>query len=68
MKDLNYALHDVVEMKKEHPCNSRTKLFEIVMLGADVKIKCIGCGNLILMSRDSFNQKFKKVVQRYEEK
>ena len=63
MNDLNYQLNDIVEMKKEHPCNNRTKLFQIVMLGADVKIKCLGCGNLILMSRDSFNQKFKKVVQ-----
>lgn len=68
MKDLNYELNDIVEMKKEHPCNNRTKLFKITRLGADVRICCTGCGNSILMSRDSFNQKFKKVIQKAEEK
>lgn len=63
MKDLNYELYDIVEMKKPHPCASHSKLFQIVRLGADLKIQCQGCGNIILIPRDTFNTKFKKVVE-----
>ena len=63
MKNLDYKLGDIVELKKPHPCTSRSKLFEIVRIGADLKIKCLGCGNIILISRDSFNNRFKKVIE-----
>lgn len=57
-----YQLFDVVEMKRPHPCSSHSKLFQIVMVGADIKMKCLGCGNLILISRDTFNSRIKRVV------
>ncbi len=63
MKDLNYQLFDIVEMKKPHPCEKRSKQFQIVRVGADIKIKCLGCGNVIMMSRDTFNMRFKKVIE-----
>ena len=63
MKNLNYQLYDIVEMKKPHPCEKRSKLFQIVRVGADIKIKCLGCGNVIMMSRDTFNMRFKRVVE-----
>ena len=37
-----FDLGDIVEMKKQHPCGS--KEFEVIRLGADIKIKCVGCG------------------------
>ena len=63
MKVFDYQLGDIVEMKKPHPCASHSKLFEIVRVGADLKIKCLGCGNVIIISRDNFNKRFKKVVK-----
>ena len=63
MKELNYKLGDTVELKKPHPCTSKSKLFEIVRVGADLKIKCLGCGNVIIISRDNFNKRFKKVIK-----
>lgn len=62
MKTFDYQLGDIVEMKKPHPCASHSKLFEIVRVGADLKIKCLGCGNVIIISRDNFNKRFKKVI------
>ena len=38
MESNEYKLNDIVEMKKPHPCSSKSKLFEIVRLGADIKI------------------------------
>ena len=36
-----FDLGDIVQMKKQHPCGS--KEFEVIRLGADIKIKCVGC-------------------------
>lgn len=63
MKDLNYQLGDIVELKKPHPCSSRSTKFKIVRLGADLKIECLGCGNILLISRDSFNRRLKRVIK-----
>ena len=54
-----YKLGSIVIMKKEHPC--KTNLFEVVRVGADIKIKCINCGRLVMMPRVEFNKKIKKV-------
>lgn len=56
----DYELHDLVEMKKPHPCG--TNRWEIIRMGADIRIKCTGCGQLVLMSRREFNKKMKKVI------
>jgi len=62
MKDLNYSLGDIVELKKPHPCSTHSKLFKIVRVGADLKIECLGCGNVLMISRDNFNKRLKRVI------
>ena len=59
-------LYDEVEMKRPHPCSSRSKRFQIIRLGADVKILCLGCGNVIMLDRDKFNSKIKKVIAHHD--
>jgi hypothetical protein len=56
-----YKLDDVVIMKKPHPCASRSVRFKIVRVGADIKIKCLGCGNIVMMTRDHFNHRVKSI-------
>lgn len=63
MKDLNYQLGDIVELKKPHPCSSHSTRFKIVRVGADLKIQCLGCGNVLLISRDNFNNRLKRVIK-----
>lgn len=64
MRMLNeFNLYDIVEMKKEHPCAKRTKLFQIVRVGADIKIRCLGCGNYIMLPREVFVLKARKIVK-----
>ena len=48
-------------MKKEHPC--KNNIFEVVRLGADIKVRCIKCDRLVLMPRIDFNKKIKKIVE-----
>lgn len=64
---IEYKLNDIVEMKKPHPCKERSKLFQIIRVGADIKIKCCSCGAVIMMSRYDFNSKIKKVISKNEE-
>lgn len=61
-----YELHDHVEMKKPHPCGSNS--WEIIRMGADIRIKCDQCGQMVMMPRREFNRKMKKVLSSKNEK
>jgi hypothetical protein len=52
---------DIVEMKKTHPCG--TSQWEIIRLGADIKIKCLGCGRIIMLPRLKFEKGIKKILK-----
>ena len=52
---MEYKLGSRVIMKKGHPCG--TNEFEIVRVGADIKIKCVNCGRVVMMPRIEFNEK-----------
>ena len=47
-------------MKKQHPCG--TNEWEIIRVGADIKIKCNNCQRSIMLPRVDFNKKIKKVI------
>ena len=66
MELIKVNLFDEVEMKKPHPCIHKSHRFQIVMLGADLKLQCLGCGNIVMISRIKFNQKFKKILNSHE--
>lgn len=61
MQNNNYTLGTKVIMKKQHPCG--TNLWEIVRLGADIKIKCLNCNREVMIPRIEFNKKLKKIVE-----
>ena len=61
MERKEFGLGDIVKMKKKHPCGSFT--WEVVRMGADIKIKCQGCGRLIMLERSEFEKKMLKVVK-----
>ena len=46
----DFNLNDTVEMKKEHPCK-KSKYWKVIRMGADIKIKCLGCGAVIMFPR-----------------
>ena len=59
--DKEYKLSSLVSMKKQHPCGANE--WEIVRLGADIKLKCTKCGRFIMLPRIDFNKKLKKVIK-----
>ena len=44
-----YEVGDIVTLKKGHPCGS--KEWEILRVGADFRLKCMGCGHQIMVPR-----------------
>lgn len=61
MENKDYTLGSIVEMKKGHPCGANE--WEIIRIGADIKIKCINCGRIVMIPRIEFNKKIKKILK-----
>ena len=59
--DKEYKVGSIVMMKKNHPCG--TNEWEVIRVGADIKIKCVKCGRPIMIPRIEFNKKLKKVIE-----
>lgn len=57
MEEIAYGEGDKVQVKKPHPCGS--KVWEIIRWGADVRLKCQGCGREVMVPRE----KFRKMVK-----
>ncbi len=59
---MDYNLGDIVSTKKAHPCGSKT--WEITRVGVDFKLKCQGCGHVIIMPRE---KELKAITKKIEE-
>lgn len=66
MQKIDIQLFEEIEMKKAHPCVTKSKRFQVVRLGADLKLQCLGCGNIVMISRINFNKKFKKSINKHD--
>ena len=44
-----YEVGDIVKLKKPHPCGSQE--WEILRVGADFRLKCMGCGHMVMVTR-----------------
>ncbi len=56
-----FGLGDIVQMKKPHPCGSNE--MEIIRMGMDIRIKCVGCQHSVLIPRAKFEKNLKKVLK-----
>ena len=54
------SLEDRVILKKPHACGEN--LWEIVRVGADVKLKCTACGRVVMLDRLEFLKRAKKLL------
>jgi len=56
---------DQVRLKKPHPCGSHE--WEILRAGADVKLKCLGCGRIVTQPRVYFERRIRAFIRRAAE-
>ena len=57
-----YEVGDVVTLKKGHPCGS--KEWEILRVGADFRLKCMGCGHQIMVPRKMVEKNTKNLIKK----
>ena len=59
---LELLLGDVVRLKRPHPCGGDTWLVD--RLGADIGLRCRGCGRHVLIARPALERRLKTFVER----
>jgi len=51
-------MDEILRLRKPHPCGSSD--WRVVRLGADIGLKCLGCGRRILLPRRELARRIKK--------
>ena len=51
---------DVITTRKTHPCGSAE--WTVIRTGADIKIRCHGCGRIVMLDRQDFLRRRKKLI------
>ena len=57
---MDLKLTQKVELKKQHPCGS--KVWTILRVGMDIKLKCSGCGHELMLPRSKAEKAIKKLL------
>ena len=52
---------DVVQTRKPHPCGN--SLWVVTRTGADIKIRCQKCGRIVMLDRETFLKRRKKLIE-----
>ncbi len=61
---MDLRLHDLVELKKPHPCGSTQ--WEILRVGMDINVRCRGCGHELMLPRSKAEKSIRKVLAKEE--
>lgn len=56
---MDVRVGDIIDMKKPHPCDSKS--FSVLRIGMDFKIKCCGCGHEVMVARSKITRNIKAV-------
>ena len=54
-----FDIGDIIRMKKPHPCGSHE--WEVLRVGADFRLKCVGCGHHIMVPRKLVEKNTKEI-------
>lgn len=57
-----FDVGDIFKMKKPHPCGSQE--WEILRVGADFRLKCMGCGHQIMVPRKLVEKNTRQITKK----
>ena len=60
-----YEIGQKIKLKKMHPCGGFE--WEVVRTGADIKMKCLTCGHVLMMPRDKLEKSVKEINKNIEQ-
>ena len=55
---MEFKVGQIISLKKKHPCGSDN--WEILRVGADFRLRCLGCGHLVMLTRSKVEKGLKK--------
>lgn len=58
---MDIKLGDILVMKKAHPCGD--KQWKVLRVGADFRLKCLGCGHEIMVPRLKAEKNIRNVIR-----
>lgn len=58
---MDIRLNDILVMKKAHPCGD--KQWKVLRVGADFRLKCLGCGHEIMVPRLKAERNIRNVIR-----
>ena len=61
MEPHDICIGQTVQLRKVHPCG--TDRWVVVRLGADIGIRCLGCGRRVLLPRSEFLKRVKRWLE-----
>ena len=56
---MDIQVGDIVKLKKQHPCGSSE--WEVLRIGADFRLKCMGCSRQIMIARKLVEKNVKEI-------
>ena len=59
---MDIQVGEILKLKKEHPCGSRD--WEVLRIGADFRLRCMGCGHQIMIARRQAEKNIKDVIRK----
>ena len=59
MNILKFEAGDILIMKKPHPCGQRQ--LEVLRVGAEVRVRCVGCGRDMVLDRIKLEKSIRRV-------
>ena len=62
---MDIQVGDILNMKKPHPCGSHR--WEVLRIGADFKLRCLGCGREVMGPRSKYEKNTKSVEKKAED-
>ena len=61
---MDVRVGDILTMKKQHPCGSSQ--WRVLRIGADFKMKCLGCSHEIMSPRSKIEKNIKNIARENE--
>lgn len=59
-----FAIGDIIQTRKKHPCGNDE--WKVTRVGADMKMKCLECGRIVMLDRETFEKRVKKILSSEE--
>ncbi len=62
---MELKIGDHVQLRKIHPCGSVEWI--IYRVGADIGLRCVGCGRRVMLTRSELSKRLKQIMPRPQE-